>query len=414
MNKRKVVPNHGCTDTGVEFIKCSLDPFGSDSARFPDGRGGMSTHIKLTQCVQMLPRTGSGTIVIGAFPNLPGGLVAIDGQFNGPDRGGNQQAVPVFPNSDNIIFPFIDYPSTVAAPAFVFANSANIHRARVVSYGMEVKQVGALLNQGGVAATGSFPLDLASYGVPQYIEPGNRSGTALTGTGDMLTKWIGDFPQSYQQLMTYPGVKMCSAMESCRLVGKPSAYEFSPMEPTTDESDAGGLETDMCLFTNGAIILSDGFGYTPPTTIAGGGGIPGSQSLTYMLPSSAADLGLFSSFWHDPNCEMLVWAAQDLSSTNSLFEVTFHLCIEVQISHKTSIYRPFISRAPTRDERAINIVAKLQNELPPSLPAPGADANWWQRMASAVSGIGDVAASLAIPVVSPIAAITSKVAKLFM
>jgi len=395
-----------CDDSGKEFIMCALDPFGADSARVPDGRGGMSTHVKYTAATSFTVRSGAQTACVAAFPNLPGGLILVDGAFNLVDRGGTSRTLSVVPGGDNVIVPFPDlYQSS--STSLVFGNVGNVSRCRVVSYGLEVKPVGAILQQGGVFATANFPTNISETAIPEYMDAGTHLGVSITGGGITQCRSMAQIPQTYGQLQAYPGVQMCSGTESCRLVGKPAAYSYSQMEVGTHQ---GALMTDMTTFVNGWLPVT--FSGTAPVTVGGSeigtNGTP--RVLTGLMPLSG-DLSCYSSFWYDKNCDGLIWAAQDLSA-DMAFEVRFHLCVEIQISHITSIYRPFISKAPREDPKAMAIVDEVQRQMPPSLPAPNTSSDWWSNITSAVIGVGDLAASLEIPIVSQVGALASRFAKM--
>lgn len=397
-----------CNDNGKEFIVCSLDPFGADSARVPDGNGGMSTHIKYTSATSFTVRSGAQTACIAAFPNLPGGLVLVDGQFNFANRLGTNISLAAVPGGDNIIVPFPDlYEGGTATE--VIGNIGNIARCRVVSYGLEIKPVGAILNQGGVYCTANFPLDITDYAVPEYVDAGLRVGVTIAGGGTILTKGMSVIPQSYGQLQAFPGVKMCSGTESCRLVGKPAAYTYTSMEYGSRQFDNALLDTDMTLFINERAPLA---AQGPPTIVGGSEIPPGSGAQVTAMSGATTDLAAFSSFWYDKHCDGLIWAAQDLSMDMS-FEARFHLCVEIQISHVNSIYRPFISKAPKQDQQALAIVDEVHRQMPPSLPAPNTNSDWWSNITSAVTGVGDLVSSLDIPVVSQIGALASRFAKMF-
>jgi hypothetical protein len=168
----------------------------------------------------------------------------------------------------------------------------------------------------------------------------------------------------------------------------------------------------MCLFLNDHLPLQTDA--AAPYSVGGGeigpGGIVRQKTC---MTGVTGDVAAYSSFWYDKNCDALIWAAQDLSA-NMSFEARFHLCVEIQISHTSSIYRPFIMKAPPADPKAMAIVDEVHRNMPPSLPAPNTSSDWWSNITSAVIGVGDLASSLDIPIVSQVGALASRFAKMLM
>jgi hypothetical protein len=290
-------------------------------------------------------------------------------------------------------------------------NIGNISRARVVSYGLEIRPVGAILQQGGVFCTANFPTNITDSHQAVYIDAGTVAGVSITGTGTVYTKGMAQIPQSYGQLQAYPGVQMCSGTEPCRLPGKPAAYSYTSMEFGSTQV-GGNLDTDMSLFINDRAPLNTDA--ASPFSVGGGEiGTGGLARQKTCMSGVTADVAAYSSFWYDKNCDGLIWAAQDLSADMS-FECRFHLCVEIQIAHTSSIYRPFISKAPPADPKAMAIVDEVHRNMPASIPAPSSNSDWWSNITSAVIGVGDLASSLDIPIVSQVGALASRFAKMLM
>jgi hypothetical protein len=370
-----------------EYIRCSLDPFGADSARVPDGTGLKTMHIKYTSFVKATPVAGVGAIVIAGIPSLPAGLIPIQGTFAMHDGGGTSVNLTVSAAGPWPMEPFIDFSTRTN-----IRNVMNIESARLVSYGLEVRPTAPVLNQGGVACAARIPFQTSRFVLPEFINGGNTIfGVTGIGGGNTLVRGIPQIPTTYENLQPYPDVQMCSGTDRCRLVGTPASCEFKPVNQLFGIANVDGNwgNSDSELWYNQpptAYMHQAG----PPAFDAGTGGAIGvgldpiSRSMA-IIPD-VNDKIISSSFWHDNESPALIYAASGLSDA-SQYEIRFVMCVEATVDHLSSTYRPFVSTAPPRDDSAINLVTDVKRAMPVSVADDGGS-NWFDllnRFGGAVS-----------------------------
>jgi len=264
---------------------------------------------------------------------------------------------------------------------------------------------GALLQQGGVAVANRTPG--FSKLVTFQVDAGTQVGGQAYAGGGSLPVWIAQgAPPSFASLAAYPDSRVTIGTETSVMVGMPSDNKFYPVGFTNynvdDTGGAGRLRTDTFPFNN--LIHSNQSGGT-----ATGGSIV-SWSMA-MIPAAATDINAFGNFWVPSDFEYLTWAAQSLPSAQG-YTVRVRSCMELCISHNSSIYRPFVTPPAPSEPLAIAAVRDVYREMPPAMPKEESSPSWWARLTGAASGAANLVAQLGIPVLSPAAAVAGQFAKL--
>lgn len=396
----------GLGDDGKAFVRCALDPFASDSARVPTGTAQRTMHVKYTCMVSGKPRAGQTTMSVAMLPGLPGSLRLIDGTFTAPDRSGSVGSFDVLPNNAIITVPFSDFYTPSGAASLLPNQPTALATARIVGYGLEVRASATIINQGGAAVTAKVPIVLPEIYLPAVVPIGPYAGVSTTGTGTQLARNYSGLPGSFAVLQQYPDTKMCSGTDSCRLVGEVDDYE-----PFTSVFHQGADQTIVRTF--GTYVPNTQILVTGTTTTAAGGVLNPSEVM--VCKPLTGDSHLVGDFWSPTGAQALCWAADSLT-TDSLYEFKVVLCIEATVEHVgSSIYRPFVSRAPPQNERALAMARRALQAMPASLPPPDrSTGSWWSILSEAVTGFGDIIGGLDLPVVSGVARTATRLARMLM
>jgi len=263
-------------------------------------------------------------------------------------------------------------------------NLPAIQSARLVSYGLEVRPTAPVLNQGGVAAAARIPFNTSRFLIPEFVNGGQTYfGATGIGGGQILTRGIPLIPTTFERLQVYPDVQMCSGTDRCRLVGTPADHEFIPVVQQFGIANVDGNwgSCDCELWFNSpptAYMHQAG----PPAFDAGTGGAIGVGldpiSRAMAIIPSTNDKVLLSSFWHDNKSPILMYAASGLAD-GAQYEARFVMCIEATVDHYTSLYRPFVSTAPPRDDAAIDLAIDVKRAMPVSV-ADNGGSNWFDLL----------------------------------
>lgn len=394
-------------DSGKEFVRCALDPFGADSARVPTGTAQRTMHVKYTCMVSGKPRAGQSTMSVLMLPGLPGSLRLVDGTFTAPDRSGAVGPITVVPNGTPIItVPFEDFYTPSGDVELIPNRSSALATARVVGYGLEVRASATIINQGGVAVTAKIPYHLSEAFVPQAVVAGPWVGVTTLAVGTQLGRNARLPNTSLSTLQQYPDSKMCSGTDPCRLIGEVDDYEqFWPVLPHYDD------QTNT--LNVGTYVLTEvGVKSTAGVSATGGTINPAASAICKPV---TGDTYLVGDFWTPPGTQGLCWTADSLTD-DSLYEFRVVLCIEATIEHdEASVYRPFVSKAPPQNERALAMARKALQAMPASLPPPDrSTGSWWSILSEAVTGFGDIVGGLDLPVVSGVARTATRLARMMM
>lgn len=399
--------SNGMCDEGRSFVRCAIDPFGSDSARVPTGTSQRTMHVKYTCMVSGKPRSGQTTMAVSMLPGLPGSLRLLDGTFTAPDRSGSVGSFDVVSGGAAITVPFADFfTSSTATDLIVNGLTTNIATAKVVGYGLEVRASSTIINQGGAAVTAKVPAIVVDQYVPNVVSAGPYAGVSVLGTGLQMVRLVQQPPNTFAVLQQYPDSKMCSGTEPCRLVGEVDDYEIFYETERVIEDQLNITRQDTYIPCAGISIQGSAFGAWGGTT---------NTTTVMVVKPLTGDQHLVGDFWTPQGTQALCWAADSLTA-DSLYEFKVVLCIEATVSHySSSIYRPFVSKAPPRDEAAMAMARRALQAMPASLPPPDrSTGNWWSILSEAVTGFGDIVGGLDIPVVSGVARAANRLAKLIM
>lgn len=395
-------------DSGKEFVKCALDPFGADSARVPTGTAQRTMHVKYTCMVSGKPRSGQTTMSVVMLPGLPGSLRLVDGTFTAPDRSGSVGTFDVVPGgTPRITVPFSDFYTPASDVALSPNHATGILTARVVGYGLEVRASATIVNQGGAAVTAKIPYQCPEIYTPLAGSVGPWVGVTTLDIGTMLGRHAEVPSASFASLQQFPDSKMCSGTDSCRLVGEVDDYaEFWPV------SFSYADQTNSHLV--GTYVLTEvAVKSTAATTATGGVINPGASTVCKPV---TGDTYLVGDFWTPAGTQALCWTADSLTA-DSLYEFRVVLCIEATVLHSASgsVYRPFVSKAPPQNERALAMARRALQAMPASLPPPDrSTGSWWSVLSEAVTGFGDIVGGLDLPVVSGVARTATRLARLMM
>lgn len=345
-------------------------------------------------------------MAVAVIPGLPGALRLVDGTFTSPDRSGSIGTFDVVSSNVTITVPFADFYTPSTDTELRPNVPAGIATARLVGYGLETRASATIIAQGGAAITAKVPGVVLDEYVPNVMPAGPYAGVSLTGAGLQLARSYRPAPDSFSVLQQYPDTKMCSGTDPCRLVGEVDDYEpFYPVQPTYVDSLASKRV--------GTYVLQAVQNITGSASGAWGGIMnPGASMVCKPL---TGDAHLVGDFWTPPGAQMLCWAADSLSP-EALYEFRVAMCLEITVDHyAASIYRPFISRAPPRDERALGMARKALQAMPASLPPPDrSTGSWWSILSEAVTGFGDIVGGLDLPVVSGVARTATRLARMLM
>jgi hypothetical protein len=314
------------------------------------------------------------------------------------------------------MFPFPDYangtPATLGSAILLNDGTGpQVRRARVVSYKLEVTPVGTILNQGGSAVTCRAPSRVEKYLSPINQNGAGYCGVAFAGSGaqNMQTGTSPSF-LSFSGVSSYPDAKVISAVESTVLLGIPSDYDYTETWATTTSAHGiSSLDTYPIMGTQ--VIDTGTTADTPARTIAGGGSFTSgaNSGVTAMLPAaSGTDIALFGNFWQSSNADMLFWAGQGLPASQP-YEFRVKVCVELCISHSSSVYRPFITPPAPAEPLVVAKVRDVMSNMPSSLPRTETSGSWWHALTLAAQGAGELVSGLGIPVVSGAAGLLSKV-----
>lgn len=402
-------PRLGVSSCGNRYANCVLSPSGAP-AKVPDGSSN-SVLIEYDLAVTGVPN-GNGDLSLALIPGLPCSAWGMNGTFSGPNRNGVISSNTT--NTDFVLFPFQDFNSGVAAAingsTVLYNAPSEITAARVVSSKLEVVPTGALLQQGGSVATARVPMTF------RISAPMGDAGIQLDGvtyagaSSHPWFLWTELPPEGFTQLAAYPDAKICSGTESCVLLGIPSDDDYHPsvydwLSTSSDDPSIIITGDTYPYFSRIQAGLAAGHQSTNLGTIAlNGGSKPGAA----MLPSSATDIALFGNFWQPEQCQALVWAGQGLPAGQA-YTFRVRVCMELQISHAASNYRPFVTPAEPDDPRARELVRDVMRSVPPSLPKESSMPGWWAGLAQAATGVAGSIAELGIPVISPVAGVARRV-----
>ncbi len=383
---------------GQRYAKCVLDPHGGFPAKVPDG-SCHSVLIEYDLSVQGTP--SSGLLAFMALPGLPCSAGTLLGTFTGPDREGTTTTY----SAPGVLFPFKDFTSGVAAAVagtnVRYNAQTSILAARVVSLKLEVIPTGALLSQGGSAVTAKVPL--RSFFQPSGRDEGTSIGGATyAGASDhpVFVVNANSLSGDFSALSAYPDSRICSGTESCVMLSIPPDEDFIFAYPQTRDN-TGNISVD-CYPTQDRIFTAGASGISYFAVNA----LP----FLAMGPSSATDIAAFGNFWQPEVSEALVWSGQGLPAAQS-YTFRVRSCMELMIGHGGSTYRPFVTPPEPRNEASISMVRDVVARLPPSMPKAESAPGWWSTLTEAATGIGDVVASLGLPVISPAAGIATRMVR---
>jgi len=303
------------------------------------------------------------------------------------------------------MFPFPDFVSGVSAAVagtVVYYNSnTGITAARPVGYKLEVVPTGALLQQGGVAATCRVPI--RSF-MQQFMRDDGTDVAGKTYAGNSYHPVFINrgLPQSFSSLSAFPDSKVCSGTESCVLIGVPPDYKFEWVSsPNIDAT--GDIRSDTYPLSN----------FMKTVQLSGGGGAAGGalgNPYAAMLPSSATDIASMGNFWMPEDTTGLAWFGQGLPANQS-YEFRVRVCMELCVSHAGSSYRPFVTPPERPLPTVVDKVKQVVASLPASMPKPDSTPGWWSMLAETATGIGSFVADLGIPVVSQASRVATNLAK---
>jgi hypothetical protein len=305
-----------------------------------------------------------------------------------------------------------------------FANDDVVVRsARVVSYKLEVTQVGAVLNQQGVVATARIPsLAQSRTIVPAYINmtAANALYTGATYVGltgpqpIMLTQTGGLL--DFNHVSTYPTVKMCNATEPCLLLGKgcgewvPSLLGGSAWHSNNGAGDTVVYVTNPIMQSvydsTGTVIVGGCFGVVNNSTTSPVGG-----NVKIPILPNISDTTLLGDFWVDPECEALIWSGDNLG-TSTLFQARVTVCMELEVDYGASVYRPLVTPPAPMDSQALAVADKAMAIMPASVSKAEGSQSWWNALTTGVTGIAEIVGGLGMPVLSPAANLGLRMAKM--
>jgi hypothetical protein len=409
--RRNQIPRQimaGSSDnSGVRYMKCVLGQGGA--AKIPDGDSHHSVLIEYKQTQSFVPNA-NGNLCVVCQPALPGALRVLEGGGGLQTIHGTGLTIPdVYPNGVSI--PFSDF--LVSSNNSLQTNKPGIIIARVTSYNMEVKQVGAVLNQQGVVATARVPPELSGTVIIPVCGIFSAANALWTGTTfDTLTacaypaKTGRMLDPSFTSISTFPLAKVCNATEPCMLVGKGCGSwvpTYFGNQYWTDFTTGGTNPTSDGVLTLGTLPTITSAG------IAAQGGATSSAYCPYI--PGGADNALVGDFWADPECESLIWAGAQLGNSTQ-FLVTVSMCMEVIVDYNGSIYRPLVSPPVAENHAAIDSVDRVMKIMPPSIAKSEGSQSWWNALTSGVTGVAEIVGELGIPVVSAAANVGTRMLKM--
>jgi len=363
----------------------------------------------------MLTPDSTGQLVVANYPGLPGFLRVLKGVGYFNRVGNNYGSADAPAQGVTIVCP--DFINTIGSS--YFNNNPNVRTARVISYSLEVTQVGPVLNQQGNVVTVRVPVGVehpytvmdTNYSASGAIIPG-MTIAGLTGPQAFSCMASDPGNWSYSSLANAPDAKMCSATTPCGMHFATDEPEWRSCRTQTAVNSSSGTYitgTDTCPYTNIVAVTN------PASTQATGSQIP-VQNGGVIWPQGplTGDTILLGDYWDDPAQDALIWAGANLSAANNSFMVRATMCVELTVDHNNSLYRPLILPPVPRDDKALAIVQAVMKVAPPSVSLAEGSNNWWSGLTTAVTGVGDLVSGLGLPVISPIAGMATKIAKMFL
>jgi hypothetical protein len=403
------------SDCDNKYLKC-LFGVEAGAAKIPDGDTHHTVAIEFRQN-QTLKPDSTGQLVVVCQPGLPGSLrVRRGGGALTTAGGGTVNIADANALTYGYSVPYVDFQQDINTESVRSNYATSILAARVVKYQMEVTQVGPVLNQQGNVATARIPCYANNKTILPFYGDWTAAGVIAPSTtyanlaGAFVGQPVSDSALTFDKVASYPTVKICNATEACMLLGK-GCGDWVPSYLSSVYWTDGTRSSDGVLGIVNMPIAST-TDSTGTTIIGAVGGKASSTTLVYpYLPQGTGAAILPGDFWLDPDCEGLCWAGNNLG-TDTTFEVRVTVCMELQVSFASSIYRPIVTPPAKHDPAAIEVADAAMKLMPPSISKAEGAQSWWNALSTSVTGVADLVAGMGIPIASTAAAVGGKLMRL--